>query len=40
MIGRQKKEGNHFPPIINYYRNQREMKRTDAQTRLQQNEDK
>jgi hypothetical protein len=31
MMGRQKKEGNHFPPIVNKYKNQREMKKTDAQ---------
>jgi hypothetical protein len=31
MMGRWKKEGNHFPPIINLYRNQREMKKTDVQ---------
>jgi hypothetical protein len=31
MMRRWKKEGNHFPPIINEYRNQREMKKTDAQ---------
>jgi hypothetical protein len=26
-----KKEGNQFPPVINLYRNQREMKKTDTQ---------
>jgi hypothetical protein len=31
MMGRHKKEGNHFPPMTNEYRNQREMKKTDAQ---------
>jgi hypothetical protein len=31
IMGRWKKEGNHFPPIINQYRNQREMKKTDPQ---------
>jgi hypothetical protein len=31
IMGRQKKEGKHSPPIRNKYRNQREMKKTDAQ---------
>jgi hypothetical protein len=31
MMRRWKKEGKHFPPIINQYRNQREMKKTDTQ---------
>jgi hypothetical protein len=33
-MGRQKKEGNHFPPIINQYRNQREMKKTGTQIQI------
>jgi hypothetical protein len=31
MMGRQKKEGNQFTPVINKYRNQREIKKTDTQ---------
>jgi hypothetical protein len=31
MTGRWKKDGKHFHPITNYYRNQREMKKTDTQ---------
>jgi hypothetical protein len=31
MTGRWKKEGNPVPPTKNSYRNQREMKKTDAQ---------
>jgi hypothetical protein len=31
MMRRLKKDGNHFPSIINYYRNQREMKKMDTQ---------
>jgi hypothetical protein len=38
--GKTEKEGNHFPPIINQYRNQREMKKSDTQIQTQQNKDK
>jgi hypothetical protein len=31
MRGRQKKQANQFPTSKNYYRNQREMKKTDTQ---------
>jgi hypothetical protein len=30
MMGRQKKDRNHFPPIINWYRNQRKMKKNGS----------
>jgi hypothetical protein len=29
-MGRQKRDGKHFPPKINQYRIQREMKKTDT----------
>jgi hypothetical protein len=31
MMGRQKRDGNHSPPKINYYMIQREMKKMDTQ---------
>jgi hypothetical protein len=31
MTERQKKQGNQFPDTKNWYRNQREMKKTDTQ---------
>jgi hypothetical protein len=31
MMGRWKKEGNHFPPNNKLVENQREMKKTDTQ---------
>jgi hypothetical protein len=35
-----KKEGNHFPPVINQYRKQKEMKKTDTQIQNPTNKDK
>jgi hypothetical protein len=40
MMGRQKKDGNHFPPNNKLVQDQREMKKTDAQIQTPTNKNK
>jgi hypothetical protein len=40
MMGDRKKMETIFSPMINYYRNQREIKKADAQNQTPKNKDK